>query len=124
MSGRARCRSTGDGGHAAEHGVTLLRRGYPAHVKVAGMRKRTIVISLSALAAAALAGGAYAATRSSSGPKVRHLAAGPRTVQVAMPSEQAIINDAARRLSVSPAKLIGALKGAIIDQINAAAAAG
>jgi hypothetical protein len=70
------------------------------------MRKRTIAISLSVLAAAALGGGAYAATQSSSNP------------------QQAFINDVARRLHVSPARLSGALKQAAIDRINAAVAAG
>jgi hypothetical protein len=70
------------------------------------MRKRTIAIPLSVLAAAGLAGGAYAASQSSSNP------------------QQAFLNDAARRLHVSPARLSSALKQALIDRINAAVAAG
>lgn len=70
------------------------------------MRKRTIAISLSVLAAAGLAGGAYAASQSSSNP------------------QQAFLNDAARRLHVSPARLSSALRQALIDRINAAVAAG
>ena len=86
------------------------------------MRKRTIVISLAVLAAAALAGGALAAT--GSGSNVRAV---PRrffgAVRFAGPPglyEQAVLNDAAKRLHVSGARLTGALKQAVIDQINAA----
>jgi hypothetical protein len=70
------------------------------------MRKRTIAISLSVLAASALAGGAYAASQSSSSPP------------------QAFLNDVARRLHVSPARLGSAIKQAFIDRIDAAVAAG
>jgi hypothetical protein len=70
------------------------------------MRKRTVAIPLSILAAGGLAGGAYAATQSSSNP------------------QQAFLNDAAHRLHVTPARLSNALKQALIDRINAAVAAG
>jgi hypothetical protein len=69
------------------------------------MRKR-FLIPLAVLMAAGLAGGAYAAGQGSSDP------------------QQALINDAARRLHVTPGQLSGALKQALIDRINAAAAAG
>lgn len=70
------------------------------------MRKRTFAIPLSILAAGGVAGGAYAATQSSSNP------------------QQAFLADAAHRLHVSPARLSGALKQALIDRLNAAVAAG
>jgi len=73
------------------------------------MRKPTIAIPLSLLAVGGLAGGAYAATQSGSSPQ-----------QV----QQAFLNDAAHRLQVSPARLSGALRQALIDRINAAASAG
>jgi hypothetical protein len=78
------------------------------------MRKRTLIIGCSALAAAALAGGAYAATQSTS-------PALPVPIRAA---ERAFINDAARRLHVTPARLTAALEQALIDRIDAAAAAG
>jgi hypothetical protein len=86
------------------------------------MRKKTIVISLAAVAVAALAGGAFAATRSSSNPRpvqARFFGA----VKLGGPlglSEQSVLNDAARRLHVSSARLTTALKQAVIDEINAA----
>ena len=55
-----------------------------------------------ALAAAAFAGGAYAATQAGSD------------------SRKAFIDDVAHRLNVSPARLKSALKSALIDRINAA----
>ena len=81
------------------------------------MRKRTIVISLSAVAIAATTGGAYAATRSSSSPRpvVRVAFARPGFTL----SEQKLISDAAQRLNVSPSRLTAAFKQALIDQINA-----
>ena len=81
------------------------------------MRKRTIVISLSAVAIVATTGGAYAATRSSSSPRpvVRVAFARPGFTI----SEQKLISDAARRLNVSPSRLTAAFKQALIDQINA-----
>lgn len=81
------------------------------------MHKRTIVISLSAVAIAATTGGAYAATRSSSSPRpmVRVAFARPGFTI----SEQRLISDAARRLNMSPSRLTAAFKQALIDQINA-----
>lgn len=79
------------------------------------MHKRTVVVPLSALAAAAgLAGGAYAASQPGSHP---HKA-------VSCGSERALISDAARRLHVTPTRLTDALKQALVDQIDSAAAAG
>ena len=79
------------------------------------MRKRTVAVPLSVLTAAAgLAGGAYADSQSASHP---HKASGCR-------SEKAVIGDAARRLHVTPTRLTGALKAAVVDQIDAALAAG
>jgi hypothetical protein len=93
------------------------------------MRKRTIAITLSAVAIAALAGGAYAASRSGSSKKnwvqvpvairAQVVAPGPFAID-----ESNVINDAARRLHVPSTQLTGALKGALIDQINAAVKAG
>lgn len=79
------------------------------------MRKRTIAVPLSVLAAAAgLAGGAFADSQSNSHP---HKASG-------CGSERAVIGDAARRLHVTPTRLTSALKQAVIDQIDTAVAAG
>jgi hypothetical protein len=69
--------------------------------------KRNVAIGTTVLAAAAFAGGAYAAGQSSS--------SNPR---------QAFLNDVAKRLQVTPAQLNSALKGASLDQLNAAVAAG
>ena len=69
-------------------------------------RKTKLVSAIAALALVAIAGGAYAATQSSTTPR------------------QAFLNDAAKRLNVSPAKLRSALQGALIDRLNAAVAAG
>jgi hypothetical protein len=69
-------------------------------------RKTKLVSVIAALALVAIAGGAYAATQSSTTPR------------------QAFLNDAAKRLNVSPAKLRSALQGALIDRLNAAVAAG
>lgn len=79
------------------------------------MRKRTIAVPLSVLAAVAgLAGGAFADSQSNSHP---HKASG-------CGSERAVIGDAARRLHVTPTRLTDALKQAVIDQIDTAVAAG
>lgn len=80
------------------------------------MRRRTVAISLSVLAAAAgLAGGvAFAASQPDSHP---HKAFG-------CASERAFISDAARRLHVTPTRLTDALKQALIDQIDGAVATG
>jgi hypothetical protein len=69
--------------------------------------KRKLAIATTALAAAAFAGGAYAANQDSPG------------VQ-----RQAFLKDAAKRLNVTPAELSAALKGAFQDQLNAAVKAG
>jgi hypothetical protein len=69
--------------------------------------KRNLVIGLAALAAAAFAGGAYAATQSSA----------PNT-------RQAFLNDVAKRLHVTPQQLTQALNGATLDQLQAAVKAG
>ncbi len=79
------------------------------------MRKRSLVILLSVLAAIGLAGGAFAASHSGS-----HRAHG-FTIK---DPEQAIVNDVARRLHVTPAHLTAAFKQALIDQVNRAVAAG
>jgi hypothetical protein len=71
------------------------------------MRKRKLIIALTVLAAAAFAGGAYAATQDSPS-KAR----------------QAYLGDAAKRLHVTPAQLNSALTGAYEDQLNAAVKAG
>lgn len=64
--------------------------------------KNKLVIGSAALAAAALAGGAYAATQSGAG------------------SRQAFTNDVAHRLHVSPDQLRAAVKAAMIDRLNQA----
>jgi hypothetical protein len=69
--------------------------------------KRKLVIATSTLAAAAFGGGAYAATKDSTG-NLR----------------QAFLNDVAKRLNVSPADLSAALTGAFQDQLTAAVKAG
>ncbi len=69
--------------------------------------KRRLAIAVVAVAAAAFAGGAYAATKDSNA-SVR----------------QAFLNDVAKRLHVTPQQLTSALEGAEIDQINAAVTAG
>ncbi len=65
-----------------------------------GRWKNKVALTGAALAAAAFAGGAYAATQS-----------GPS-------SRQQFLNDVAHRLNVTPDQLMAALKGALIDQIN------
>jgi hypothetical protein len=69
--------------------------------------KSKLIIATAILAAAAFAGGAYAATQSS-GTNAR----------------QAFLNDAANRLHVTPAQLRNALTGAFEDQLQAAVKAG
>jgi hypothetical protein len=64
--------------------------------------KNKVALTGAALAAAAFAGGAYAATQS-----------GPT-------SRQQFLNDVAHRLNVTPDQLRAALKGALIDRINQA----
>jgi hypothetical protein len=69
--------------------------------------KRKLAIGTTALAAAAFAGGAYAANQDSG-----------------LSSRQAFLNDLAKRLNVTPKQLSGAVQGAFIDQLQAAVAAG
>lgn len=69
--------------------------------------KRNLAIGTTVLAAAAFAGGAYAATQSTPS-KVR----------------QAFLTDVAKRLNVTPQQLTAALRGAADDQLNAAVKAG
>ena len=69
--------------------------------------KRRLAIGVVAVAAAAFAGGAYAATKDSNAN-----------------TRQAFLNDVARRLHVTPAQLTSALEGAEMDQLNAAVASG
>jgi hypothetical protein len=67
--------------------------------------KRKFALAATGLAAAALSGGAYAATQGAG-------------------SRQAFLNDAAKRLNVTPQQLTAALRAARVDQVNAAVAAG
>jgi hypothetical protein len=69
--------------------------------------KRRLAIGVSAVAAAAFSGGAYAAAQDAG--------SNPR---------QAFLSDVAKRLHVTPSQLSAALKGAIVDRLNAAVAAG
>lgn len=69
--------------------------------------KRKLIVVVAALAVIAFAGGAYAATQSS-------------TANV----RQAFLNDVARRLNVTPSQLRSALTGAFDDQLNNAVAQG
>jgi len=71
------------------------------------MPKRKLITAIAVLATAAAAGGAYAATQTGT--------TSPR---------QALLNDAAKRLNVTPQKLREAFQGAFFDQLNAAVAAG
>ena len=68
--------------------------------------KRKLAIGGAVVAAAGLAGGAYAASSSSTNPR------------------QAFIDDVAKRLNVSPTALDNALKGAYQDQLNQAVKSG
>jgi hypothetical protein len=69
--------------------------------------RRKLAIGSAVLAAAAFAGGAYAATQDS-----------PASTR------QAFLNDVAKRLNVAPQQLTAALQGAFLDQVDAAVAAG
>jgi hypothetical protein len=69
--------------------------------------KRRLAIGVVAVAAAAFAGGAYAATKDSNAS-----------------TRQAFLNDVAKRLHVTPAQLTSALEGAELDQLSAAVASG
>ena len=68
--------------------------------------KHKFTIAATALAMAALAGGAYAAT------------------QVGTSSRQAFLSDVAKRLNVTPAQLSAAMKAAFLDRLDAAVKAG
>lgn len=68
--------------------------------------KHKVLIGLVTVLAAISAGVAYAATQSGS------------------TSQQALINDVAKRLNVSPAQLRAAVKGALLDRLQAAVKAG
>ena len=68
--------------------------------------KNKLLIAAVAVVAAASAGGAYAATQTGSNPR------------------QAYLDDVAKRLNVTPAQLEAAMKGALIDRLNAAVKAG
>src|SRR5579884_3725552 len=70
------------------------------------MLKRKVIVGVVALAAVALAGGAYAATQDSSSPR------------------QAFLNDVAKRLHVTPQQLQAALRGAYADRLQSLVAAG
>lgn len=69
--------------------------------------KRKLILVVAAVAVVAFAGGAYAATQSST-PNVR----------------QAFLNDVAHRLNVTPAQLRAAIKGAYLDHLSTAVASG
>jgi hypothetical protein len=71
------------------------------------MPKRKLITAIAVLATVAAAGGAYAATQTNT--------TSPR---------QALFNDAAKRLNVTPQKLREAFQGAFLDQLTAAVAAG
>lgn len=68
--------------------------------------KRKLAIGMIVLAAAAFAGGAYAAAQDSGAT-----------------AQQAFLNDVAKRLDVTPEQLSAALEGAYLDQVQAAVAA-
>jgi len=69
--------------------------------------KRKLAIGVATLAAAAFAGGAYAAAQDSTGNQ-----------------RKAFLSDVAKRLNVSPQQLTAALEAALQDQLNAAVKAG
>ena len=71
-----------------------------------GIFKHKLLIGATTAAVAAFAGGAYAASQSGTNPR------------------QAFLNDVAKRLNVSPSQLNSAVKGAMIDKLNAAVKAG
>ncbi len=70
------------------------------------MRKRTLAIAVRRSRVAGLAAGAFAAGQTTSNP------------------QRTFLNDVAGRLHVTPAQLTGAVRQAMIDQINAAVKAG
>lgn len=65
------------------------------------LRHKLLIGGVALVVAASAGGAAYAATQSSTNP------------------QQAYINDVAKRLDVSPAKLTSALKAALVDRLNA-----
>ncbi len=69
--------------------------------------KRKLAIGTTAIAAAAFAGGAYAATQ-----------------ELGTSARQAFLNDVAKRLNVTPQQLSAALDGAYLDQLQAAVKSG
>jgi hypothetical protein len=71
-----------------------------------GLLRHKLVVGAVAIAVAAFAGGAYAASQSNSNP------------------QQAFLNDVAKRLNVTPSQLNAAVKGALIDRLNAEVKAG
>ena len=68
--------------------------------------KRKLAVGTTILAGAALAGGAYAASTSSTNPR------------------QAFLDDVAKRLNVTPQQLKNALEGAVADRLQQAVTAG
>jgi hypothetical protein len=68
--------------------------------------KHKLLIGAVAIVVAASAGGAYAATQSGTNPR------------------QAYLNDVAKRLNVTPTQLRAAMKGALLDRLDAAVKAG
>ncbi len=79
-----------------------MSRDRPVH----GNFKRKLVLASTVLALVAFAGGAFAATQTTTNPR------------------QAFLNDVAKRLGVAPQQLSAALKGAALDQLQAAVKAG
>jgi hypothetical protein len=73
---------------------------------MSGIFRHKLLLGATAAAVAAFAGGAYAASQSGTNPR------------------QAFLNDVAKRLNVSPSQLDSAVKGAVIDRLNAAVKAG
>jgi Ca-activated chloride channel homolog len=69
--------------------------------------KRKLAVGAAGIAVVASAGGAYAAGQSSAGD-----------------DRQAVLNDVAKRLNVTPSQLQDAVKGALSDRLDAAVAAG
>src|SRR4051812_7656696 len=74
--------------------------------------KSKVVVGLAAIGLAAGGGGAALATS-------QQKAADPGA-----PSQEAFVQDAAKRLGVSETALVAALEGAAVDQVDAALAAG
>src|SRR5260370_41084201 len=68
------------------------------------MLKRKLLITVAAVVLAAIGGGACAAPQSGGDAE----------------NEQAVLNDAAHRLNLSPGQLAAAFKAAMIDQLDAA----